>query len=423
MKFNPFRPNSIVGPGMFSGRLNEVEAIEKSLNQTRHSNPRHFLIEGEKGIGKSSLLFYIQAVGEGRISMPDNMSFKFLVLSVELSEGLTCHEIIRKIAIELKTQVRNRHDLEQIVKTAWDFLSNWSILGVEYKKDAGARDPTEVTEELASTMKDIIVTANNKLDAAKQLDGILVLIDEADKPDATARLGEFVKLFTERLTKIGCDQVCLGLAGLPTLITTLRGSHDSAPRVFEALNLQPIGHKDSLSVIYRGIDLANQENADKTSITDEAAHLIVRLAEGYPHFIQQFAFSAFDEDKDGIIDATDVQNGAFAPNGALDQLGKRYFDDMYYVKVWSDDYRKVLHAMTDYLDGWAPRADIIRKSGIKESQVNNALTALRDRNIIIANPQHRGEYRLPTKSFAVWIKAIEAKRIATDSSQGNLMQL
>jgi hypothetical protein len=276
-------------------------------------------------------------------------------------------------------------------------------------------------EELATAVSDIIKNADNKLDASKQLDGILILIDEADKPSEAGKLGEFVKLFTERLTKLGCDRVCLGLAGLPSLIPKLRASHESAPRVFDALTLQPIKKPDSLSVIKRGLAIANEKNSIKTTITDEAAEMIVRLSEGYPHFLQQFAFSAFEQDSDNVIDALDVQTGAFEQNGALDQLGKRYFDDMYFVRVWSEDYRKVLHAMTDYLDGWVPRADIIKRAGIKESQVNNALTALRERNIIISNPQQRGEYRLPTKSFAVWIKAVEAKREAGASQQDWLL--
>jgi hypothetical protein len=66
MKFNPFRPNSIVAPGMFAGRYDEVTAIERGLHQTRNGNPKHFLIEGERGIGKSSLMLYVDYLSSGR---------------------------------------------------------------------------------------------------------------------------------------------------------------------------------------------------------------------------------------------------------------------------------------------------------------------------------------------------------------------
>ena len=41
---------------MFTGRLVELHTIEQSLFQAKNGNPQHFLIEGERGIGKSSLL-------------------------------------------------------------------------------------------------------------------------------------------------------------------------------------------------------------------------------------------------------------------------------------------------------------------------------------------------------------------------------
>jgi DNA-binding IclR family transcriptional regulator len=83
---------------------------------------------------------------------------------------------------------------------------------------------------------------------------------------------------------------------------------------------------------------------------------------------------------------------------------------MYFENVVSPDYRRVLNSMAEHLDGWVTRAEIIRTSGVKETQVTNALRMLRERRIILANEQKQGEYRLPTKSFAVWIKALQAKQ-------------
>ena len=54
-KFNPYRPNSLVTPGMFAGRFDEIRRTEQALLQTKFGNPQHFLFEGERGIGKSSL--------------------------------------------------------------------------------------------------------------------------------------------------------------------------------------------------------------------------------------------------------------------------------------------------------------------------------------------------------------------------------
>jgi hypothetical protein len=68
-KYNPFRPDKMMPPGMFHGRVDELEFIDHCLLQTKKGNPQHFLIEGERGIGKSSLLLCEQFVAEGLIPL------------------------------------------------------------------------------------------------------------------------------------------------------------------------------------------------------------------------------------------------------------------------------------------------------------------------------------------------------------------
>ena len=53
-----------------------------------------------------------------------------------------------------------------------------------------------------------------------------------------------------------------------------------------------------------------------------------------------------------------------------------------------------------------PVPNITPTSGLKEHTVNNAILALKNKEIIVANEQSKGSYRLPSKSFAAWIKAI-----------------
>ena len=50
MRYNPFRPNSLVTPGMFTGRLEETKALERMLFHTKNGNPHYFLLHGERGI-------------------------------------------------------------------------------------------------------------------------------------------------------------------------------------------------------------------------------------------------------------------------------------------------------------------------------------------------------------------------------------
>ena len=125
--------------------------------------------------------------------------------------------------------------------------------------------------------------------AGDSLDGILILIDEADRPLETANLGIFVKLLTERLTRRGVNNCTSGMAGLPILLPRLRASHSSSPRVFETMKLEPLEPRERKSVVMNGIDEA---------INEEDIALISYLSEGYPHLIQQFSYYDFEDDKD-----------------------------------------------------------------------------------------------------------------------------
>jgi len=401
-KFNPFRPNHIVRPGMFAGRLDELEMIEQSLFQTKHGNPEHFLIEGERGIGKSSLLLYVDGLARGALLRENNERFRFLVVSVELQSTNTYEDIIRIIATDLRRAIAETDRIKELARKSWEFLKKWEVLGVSYTKNETKLEPYELLENLVNTIVDLM------FEAGGEIDGILLLIDEADKPPAASDLGSFAKLLTERLTRRDCDRVLLGFAGLPNLIPKLRESHESSPRVFTTLSLDPLEVAERIDVVHRGLELAERESGVNTKISKEAEAMISNLSEGYPHFIQEFAHCAFDQDDDDYIDADDVSGGAYKENGALEQLGHKYFHVPYFDQIDSDDYRKVLQAMADHLDGFVPRKKILKSSGVKEATLNNALRALKERNIILPNERKPGEYRLPTKSFAVWIKAVSA---------------
>ena len=405
-KYNPFRPNSVVTPGMFRGRYDEIRRIEQALVQTRNGNPHHFLIEGERGIGKSSLFLLIDYEARGQIELDDKTKLKMLVASVELRETMDFNDIVNEIIGELRREMSSREQIKELCKKAWGFLSKFEAYGIRYNE--GQKEIRENRlQELTELLVDIIEGAGDSVD------GVLILIDEADKPDASANLGELCKLLTERLTRRRCEKVSIGVAGLPGLITKLRDSHASAPRVFEVFSLEPLEVSERKDVIDSGLSEAAEKNSFRTEITDEAKEAIAQLSEGYPHFLQEFAYCAFDKDRDGHIDRQDVLDGAFGENGAFHQLGKKYFSELYITQIGSDDYRKVLSSMAESLDEWVSRPEIIKRSRIKPKTVDNALHSLKNKKIILSNERIKGQYRLPTKSFAAWIRALESAQASS----------
>jgi Cdc6-like AAA superfamily ATPase len=206
-KFNPFRPNNIVHPGMFAGRYDELVALEKTLFQTKNGNPTHFLIDGERGIGKSSLLLNLTWVANGELpTLEEGLSFNFITVSISLDSAHCYSDIVRSIGSELRRRIAERQQVKEFARSAWDFLKRWEVGGVRFREEKknGGKD-TELVDELTFAISESL------RDLAGDVDGVLILIDEADKPPASAGLGAFVKLLTERLKVRNCDRVCMGL--------------------------------------------------------------------------------------------------------------------------------------------------------------------------------------------------------------------
>jgi hypothetical protein len=264
-------------------------------------------------------------------------------------------------------------------------------------RDAKAHDQGEI---LATLQNDIAGVIERLTDSD---DGVFLIIDEADKPPESAGLGKICKLLTEELSRRSLDRLCIGLAGLPGLVNRLRGSHESSPRLFQTLSLQPLEPTECHQVIARALADATKKNAFEIRITPEAAAYLCDLSEGYPHFLQEFAYCAFEADTDNVIDLGDVTTSLFSENGAFDQLGRKYFDQ-FYAAPDSDDYRKVLDTMANHSDDWISRAALIKETGLKGGTIDNAVRALRGKSIAQSDLKS-GLYRLPTKSFAIWIKA------------------
>ena len=413
-KINPFRPGSPVGPGMFVGRLEEIERIEDALVQTRADQSAHFMITGERGIGKTSLLSYVRYVATGQIPF-EGEPFKFLVVDVDVSSSTTQLGLVQRVEMAIERRLDKEEKVRRFLHDTWEFLRRIEIA------DARLRDgPAETNHELlldqfACSLASVAERTCGKCTGASILnttyDGILILLDEADNSPKELQLGSFLKLLLERLQRQECNRVVIGIAGLSETREVLRESHPSSVRMFDELVLERLSNDEVGQVIDIGLEDAETKNGNKTQITDAAKSMLLGLSEGYPHFIQQFGYSAFDEDTDNIIDINDVGKSAFKPRGALDLIGDRYYRDNFYKKVQKESYRQVLRIMANELDGWVTRSRIKLQFKGEETTLNNAINALRERHIILPKEGERGVYRLQHKGFALWIKLY-----GTDSS-------
>ncbi len=404
MKINPFSPNSPSGAGMFAGRLKEIETIEQILLQTRADKGHGFLLLGQRGIGKTSLLNLVKFQAEGYIKV-ENYKFNFLVVNIDITSDTNQLTLIKKIELSLKRKLAKTENARKIFNDVWGFIGKIEAVGIKINTSKTINEEIVFDEfcySLSDTLGRITETSrSSKFDS--KYDGLLIIIDEADNACPELNLGSFIKLLYERLQKEGTQHLMVGIAGLPPTKQKLADSHPSSLRIFEELTLDRLSDKDIKYVIKRVLEHSKEINGHETKIDDNALSLLIKLSEGFPHFIHQYGYCAFDL-SDGLnITEDNVVKGAFGEDGAIEKIGDKYYRDDYYNKIKVDSYRQVLAIMASKLDSWVSKTYIKNRFKGKESTLNNAIAALRTRDIILSKEGSRGMYRLQDKGFAWWI--------------------
>jgi hypothetical protein len=409
-KINPFKPNSPVSTGMFAGRIEEIKLLEQALYQTKNSRPSNYLVTGERGIGKSSLMMILKDFSSGTFESIEYGTFNFLTINAVISERTDLITFIKLIERNITRELGRVESVRKFINNTWEFVQRIKVMDSGIEKKSVTEESDLIINDFAYSLAKTCKRITNPQKDEERKDGILFIIDEADNACEDLHIGYFFKVVTELLQQEGCNNVIFVVVGLPDISEKLAKSHESSLRIFNHIKIRELNPTDRFYVIDRGIEEGNRINSEQTTITTDAKKDISNLSEGYPHFIQQFAYSAFDYNTDGEISSDDVLDAAFNIGGAIDSIGSRYYASDYHSKIKSDEYRQVLSIMAENMNKWIKKSEIRENFTGVDQTLTDALAALTQRKIILKNESVRGEYRLQQRGFAIWIKLFGSRR-------------
>lgn len=244
-KYNPFRPNSPVFTGMFAGRINEIERLDDILFQTKESNPSHILYEGERGIGKTSMLLVASHFAKGTLSWEED-KYDFLPIEITLHPTTLLCDLVIKMNTRLERALSQNEKALTFFKKSWSFATRIqsSVVSLRPKQTSPLSQEQLIDKtifSIADTVKAITEdTKVSELGLRKKKDGIIILIDEADQASKSLEIGIFLKNLTEVLVQEDANKVLLILAGLPKTKDILKESHESSLRLFEKFELKTL---------------------------------------------------------------------------------------------------------------------------------------------------------------------------------------
>ena len=288
---NPYAPGAGTPPPALVGRDKVIDDAAIALRRVRSARTsQHLLVTGLRGVGKTVLLGKLAALAE-RVG--------YRVIRVEALGGDdTIRSVLRqarRIVEEFDGGAKVRRALRSIESVSLTVAGS----GVAIERQAASPD----REALADVVTDVAAAA------AEQELGVMVALDEAqmlDRHDLRRLLAG-----VHRCGQDGLPLSCL-LAGLPNLVGDVAKAATYAERMFTVADLGPLTPDQVIQAIV--------QPAEEIGVawSSPATEKIVDHSDGFPFFVQTWAYHTWNAAADEPISAADVDRAAPNADQALD---------------------------------------------------------------------------------------------------------
>ncbi len=288
---NPYAPGAGTPPPALVGRDEMIDTADVALRRLKSARTsQHLLITGLRGVGKTVLLGKLAALAE-RVG--------YRVIRVEALGGDdTIRSVLRqarRILEEFDGGAKVRRALRSIESVSLTVVGT----GVAVERQAVPAD----REALADVITDTVAAA------AEQDLGVMLALDEAQMLERN----DLRRLLSgvHRCGQDGLPLYCL-LAGLPNLVGEVAKAATYAERMFTVADLGPLTPDQVVQAVV--------EPAGEIGVawSPEATEQIVDRSDGFPFFVQTWAYHTWNAAVDEPISAPDVERATPNANHALD---------------------------------------------------------------------------------------------------------
>lgn len=286
---NPFAPGAGTPPPELAGRAGIVEDAEVVLQRVRKGRPvQSPILVGLRGVGKTVLLNRIE---------PRAQQVGFLTMFVEAHEGKRLPELLvpglRGLLYRLSTVEAAKVHATRAIRVLKAFLGAIKITFNDANATLGLDPEVGVADsgDLEADLPDLIGAVGEAAAAAGR--PICIIIDELQY----LRSQEFSALVMSmhRVNQRALPMVMIG-AGLPHILALAGNSKSYAERLFRFPEIGALAPDDATHAI---VAPAHNEGV---KFTDDAVARILETTQGYPYFLQQWAYECWNVAEEPLID-------------------------------------------------------------------------------------------------------------------------
>lgn len=363
---NPFNPGAGVSPPELAGRAEVLTMGELALERVKRGrHAKSLMVLGLRGVGKTVVLNELRK-SASRIGYEAAME--------EAADGVQLKgllvPVLRRLLLQLDRVEKAVAGVKRGLRVLRSFIGPVTIsaggidltLGVE--PEAGRGD----SGDLESDLRDVLVALGEAArDAGRP---VAILLDELQyvgKPELAALIRALHAVHQD-----GLPLVFFG-AGLPQLAGQAGEAKSYAERLFEFVRLDALEQTEAWRAIREPVE---DEGA---SIEDEALRIIFEQTHGYPYFLQEWGYSAWNLAQGGTISAAD---GTAATAEAVRKLDQSFFRVRY--ERTTPLERDYMHSLASLGSGVHRSADVAGQLGRKPTALGPTRDSLIKKGMIFS---------------------------------------
>ncbi len=390
---SPFFPGQPVPVELFAGRERQLDHIlTRGAGQVAAGKPIAMYVQGEYGIGKSSIAWYAQRVAEKTHGLH--------AIHAELGGVATLDDLARCVVeATARSGAMDPTRSESIRNALGKYIGKQELFGAVSLDFAALRKDTPTLASALGILDFLRQILERLRDSGVK--GLFLVLDEINGIADAPAFAHFIKGLVDRNALSESPvPLLLMLCGVEERRRAMIANHPPVDRIFDVVEIDRMSGAEMQSFFTQAF------NSVSVDVTTEALTSLAHWSAGFPKIMHLIGDAAFWIDQDGKIDDTDAVNAVLA---AAEEVGRKYVDQQVYRALRSDDYRSILRKIGKLGPGAMTfrRKDVAADlSETERGKFDNFLQRMKKLQVLRAG-ESPGEYAFNVRMVAiyVWLKS------------------
>lgn len=368
---SPFYPGQPVPIEFFTGRILEIERINRGISQVELGKPQAIFLTGEYGIGKSSLASAMKYLAKE----------KLLGIHVLLGGAKTLEDVATKtVEAVIKDQIYETTIIEKTRNFLSRYIGNQGLFGFNINLENLKADGPTISHGYLPFLRELL---NRVKDTG--IKGIMLILDELNGITGNPQFAHFIKtLVDENALSSNPLPLLLMLCGVEERRKEMINHHQPIDRIFDIIKVDSMNEEEMRSFF------TNTFNNVGIQVEEDARVLLCHYSAGFPKIMHLLGDTVFWIDKDDVVGRDDAVTGVLM---TATDIGGKFVDQQVYKALQSKDYHSILKKLSnEKFDMSFQKKDIAKGlSEAEQKKLDNFLQRMKKLQVLKPGDE-RGEY-------------------------------